>query len=212
MKIERFEAGLVMSNTYLAYCEDTLEGMIVDPAAGTKAALRRAEEKEVKIKYIVATHTHPDHISGGAHAKEKTGGEIVAHSSTVGKRNFMRKLESGFGLFYRPSRPDRLVDDGDALEVGNLRFEVLHTPGHTEDGICLAGEGCVITGDTLFEDSVGRTDLPGGSTKRLLLSIREKLMALPDDTVIYPGHGPETTIGRERADNPFCFEALRMKE
>lgn len=200
-----------MSNTYLVWCEDTMEGMIVDPAAGTKAALRRAREAGVKVKFIVDTHSHPDHVSGNALAKEKTGGEVVAHAAAVGGRNFMRRLESGFGLFYRPVRPDRLMEDGDTLEVGRLKFKVLHTPGHTEDGLCLAGEGCAITGDTLFEDSVGRTDLPGGSTKRLLPGIRDKLLTLPDETAVYPGHGPETTIGRERANNPFCFEALQMK-
>ncbi len=110
--------------------------------------------------------------------------------------------------FPEPPPPDRLLKEGDAIQVGDLQFQVLHTPGHTLGGMCLVGEGIVFTGDTLFSQGIGRFDLPGGDYEALMEAIRSRLMALPDDTIVYPGHGPETTIGYERRYNPYLKEGL----
>lgn len=207
MKIERREAGMVLANTYLVWCEETREGMLVDPGAGAKAAIDRADALGVRIALIANTHTHPDHASANSLAHRRTAAPLAAHSAAARQRNLMRKLESGFGLFYRPGGFHRLLADGDTIKIGRLSFTVLHTPGHTDDGICIVGEGIALTGDTLFADSIGRSDLPGGSTQKLVASLL-RLLALPDETIIYPGHGPESTIGRERAHNPFCAQLL----
>jgi len=165
--------------------------------------LKRVKDLELDIKFIILTHGHIDHTGALKEVREVTGAKVAIHADDA-KSLKQQSLSRIFGLSYpTPPPPDRLLKDGDSLDVGGMHFEVLHTPGHTPGGICLLGEGVAFSGDTLFNYGVGRTDLPGGSSSQLVNSIQTKLMVLPDNTVVYPGHGAATTIGAERVGNPF---------
>jgi hydroxyacylglutathione hydrolase len=161
----------------------------------------------LSISLIVITHAHIDHIDALRAVKERTNAPFAIHEaekkllSTAPPMNIVASL--GLSPFKSAPQPDRLLKDGDRVDVGGLHFEVLHTPGHSPGGICISGHGVVFSGDTLFNFGIGRTDFPGGSYERLMKSIHEKLMILPDETIVYPGHGPPTTIGDERRGNPF---------
>jgi glyoxylase-like metal-dependent hydrolase (beta-lactamase superfamily II) len=204
--LKMLEVGPFTSNCYIVGSEKTGHGMIIDPGEEAQRILKTVNELGLNIKLIVLTHGHVDHVGGLAEVKESTGAEVAIHEND--KRQLAsgegRMLASMFGGIYRePPPPDRFLKDGDIIEIGELSFSVLHTPGHTPGGICLLGEGVVFTGDTLFNYSIGRTDLPGGDTDTIMTSIHSKLMVLPDNTIVYPGHGPPSTIGAERKGNPF---------
>jgi len=155
------------------------------------------------IKSIVLTHRHIDHVGAAKEVKEATGAEVAIHADDASYLQD-RPLSTVPSLSYPDySHLDRLLRGGDSLDIGELHFLVLHTPGHSPGGICLLGNSTVFCGDTLFNYSIGRTDLSGGSYVQLMNGIFTKLMVLPDNTVVCPGHGPETTIGTERLDNPF---------
>lgn len=204
MKVERFETGMMMNNTYIAWCPETRRAAAVDPVGSCRQALAFIRDNALTLDFIIYTHAHPDHVSGAAAMNKATGARVAAHALA---RKLMRGplmlLCSGLGLAFKPVPPDMPLEDGSELRIGNRALRVLHTPGHTPDGLCLAGPGLVFTGDTLINESVGRTDLPGGSGALLMRSIRDKLLPLPGDTVVYPGHGPATTLAHERAHNPF---------
>ena len=203
MIVEKLVVGPFDTNCYIVGSESNREGMIVDPGDKAKEILKKVEDLQLDIKLIALTHGHIDHIGALKKIKEATGAEVAIHADDAGS---LRKqpLTIMLGLFYPiPPPPDRLLKDGDSIEVGDLHFAVLHTPGHTPGGICLLGEGVVFSGDTLFNYSVGRADLPGGNESRLMNSIQTRLMTLPDETIVYPGHGPDTTIGAERKGNPY---------
>ncbi|MEW6202964.1 MAG: MBL fold metallo-hydrolase [bacterium] len=209
--MERYESGFFLVNSYIVFCDETKEGLVIDPVNPNRL-IRRMHQGKLLIRYIVNTHTHPDHVGGNARVKKSTGAEIIAHrNALVEKKRLIMKVGSGLGLFFSVVSPDHFVEDGEEINIGLLSFKILHTPGHTTDGICMYGGGSVFTGDTLFADSVGRMDFPGGSLNLLLKSIHNKLLVLPDETIVYPGHGAETTIGRERSVNPFCTEALKQQ-
>jgi len=202
--IERIEVGPFASNCYVVGAESGQEGMIIDPGAGGKEILRRIEDLGLEVKYIVLTHGHIDHVGALKEVKEATNAQIAIHADDASSLQARNPLN----MMYRMSLqalppPDHLLKDGDSLDVSNQRFLVLHTPGHTPGGICLLGDEVVFTGDTLFNLGIGRTDMPGGSHMELMDSIHTKLMTLPDNTAVYPGHGPPTTIGIERQWNPF---------
>jgi len=201
--VERLVLGSFETNCYIVGSESAGEGMIIDPADKAGEIMKKVEDLKLDIKLTLLTHGHMDHIGALADVKRATGAEVAVHGDDAEsmRSKLMRML---FGLSYpTPPPPDRLLKDGDSIDIGDLHFSVLHTPGHTPGGICLLGEGVVFSGDTLFNSSVGRTDLPGGSYEKLMGSIQTKLMMLPDDTIVYPGHGPDTTIGAERRGNPF---------
>jgi glyoxylase-like metal-dependent hydrolase (beta-lactamase superfamily II) len=207
--IERVVVSPFATNCYIVGSESSREGIIIDPGDESKMILKKVADLGLDIKLIVLTHGHIDHIGALKDIKEATGAEMAIHTddakSLHGKGGLIISLVSGLS-YPKPPPPDRLLKDGDSLDVADLHLRVLHTPGHTPGGICLVGEGVVFSGDTLFNFGIGRTDLPGGSYRKLMESIHTKLMVLPDDTIVYPGHGPETTIGAERAGNPFLSE------
>ena len=209
MIVKGLEVGPFMSNCFIVGSEETREGMIIDPGAEPGRILRTVDDSGLSIKLIVATHMHADHIGALAKVKEATGAEFAAHEAEGSKkeaRDLSQMLGSLLGDSFRtPSEPDRLLHDGDIVEIGELRFTVLHTPGHSPDGICLVGHGLAFVGDTLFNFSIGRTDFPGGDYDQLMHGIHSKLMVLPDETRVLCGHGPETTIGFERRRNPFVL-------
>ena len=207
MILKKLVVGPFAANCYIVGSELTKEGVIIDPGDEARQILKKVKDLQLDIKVIVLTHGHIDHIGGVKEVKEATGAEVAIHTddakSVSGQEGrLISMLVSGLS-YPAPSSPDRLLNGGDSIDIGDLNFLVLHTPGHTPGGICLLGNGVVFTGDTLFNYGVGRTDLPGGSHSQLMNSLHTKLMVLPDETIVYPGHGPETTIGAERRGNPY---------
>ncbi|MFC2034654.1 MBL fold metallo-hydrolase [Chloroflexota bacterium] len=204
MIIETLEVGPFSSNCYVVGAESNKEGIIIDPGAEADTILRTAKDLGLKIKLIVLTHSHIDHIGALKEAKEVTGAEVAIHTDDAEALQASSPLGAMFGLSLQvPPPPDRLLQGGDIIDIGDLQLLILHTPGHSPGGICLLGEGVVFSGDTLFNFGIGRFDLPGSSGRQLMDSIYTKLMVLPDSTIVYPGHGPESTIGTERQGNPF---------
>jgi hydroxyacylglutathione hydrolase len=203
MIVRKLEVGPMATNCFIVGSESTKEGLIIDPADEASVILENVNDLGLDVKYVVLTHGHLDHIGALKEVGEKTGAEVAVHSADAYLLQD-HTLGQMFGLFYPiPSPADRLLEDGDDVDIGDLHFKVMHTPGHTPGGISLFGHGVVFAGDTLFRFSIGRTDFPGGDYGQLINSIKSKLMVLPDDTVVYTGHGPDTTIGAERHGNPF---------
>jgi len=207
--MESMTVGILATNCYLLLCDDTRESLIIDPGFSIEEAnivLERIRRSRAKVKYIINTHGHFDHISGNGLLKDALKAEILIHKDDACMlTDPHRNLSYMLGLTILSPKPDRLLEDGEKIEVGKLQLIVMHTPGHTEGSISLfcKEENAVFTGDTLFAGSVGRTDLPGASLQKLLKSLNERLLKLPDETIVYPGHGGKTTIGRERRTNPF---------
>ena len=198
--------GPFAANCYIVGSTSTKQGMIIDPGADANVIMRTVQETGLSISVIVITHAHMDHVGALREVQRKTHAQFAIHEAEKGFvfSTPMRMLTSlGVSPVKSPPRPDRSLKDGDLIDLEDLRFEVLYTPGHSSGGICLSGHGVVFSGDTLFKSGIGRTDFPGMSHERLINSIRAKLMALPDETIVYPGHGPPTTIGDERRGNPF---------
>ena len=205
MKIERLALDGIACNCYIVVDEASKEAIIIDPGAGAKQIVQRIKDTGLEVKFIVLTHRHPDHIGALKEVKEATGAKVAIHADDADGLQSGRQFGPMGGPFpSQPSpAPDRLLKDGDSLDVGSMHFLVLHTPGHSQGGICLLVDEVLFSGDTLFNSSIGRWDMPGGDGEQLIQSIQTKLMTLPDDTLVLPGHGPETTIGNERQNNPF---------
>ena len=202
MIIRKLVVGPYASNCYIVGSEATKEGMIIDPGANAQEILKKVRELGLKIKLIVLTHRHPDHVGAAGQVKEATGAEVAIHAEAA--KYLPQSPSYLYESPFQPSPyPDRVLKGGDSIDVGDLHFTVLHTPGHTPCGISLMGEGVVFTGDTLFNYGIGRYDLVDGDRQQLMDSIHTKLMVLPDDTRVHPGHGPDSTIGTERRANPF---------
>lgn len=204
MIIEQLEVGPIMANCYILGCEETGKAAVVDPGDDADRILRLLADRKLTVAAIVNTHGHFDHVGGNQRLKAATDAPLMIHAGDAPMLKRLAADASMFGLSAENSpAPDRTVDEGDSVEFGKLSLTVLHTPGHSPGGIALRGDGCVFVGDTLFAGSIGRTDLPGGNYETLIRSVREKLFVLPDDTRVFCGHGPETTIGREKKHNPF---------
>lgn len=205
MIFEGFGVGPMDANCYIIGDEKTGEAAVVDPGAEGRRILGRLEKLGLQCKYIILTHGHVDHVGALKEVHEATGARVLIHTEDAGMLTSpAQNLSLFMGSMLKFKAADRLLQDGDKIEVGGVTLEVLHTPGHTPGGICLVvpGQG-VITGDTLFAGSVGRSDFPGGSHNVLINSIKTKLLDFPDDTKVYPGHGPASTIGAEKKYNPF---------
>jgi len=204
MIIERLVVGMLQCNCHVVGCEDTKAGIVIDPGGDAPVILDRVEELGLSIKYIVNTHGHIDHIAANRPVKEATGAMIAVH------RDDAQWLISDQGGFARtlgvlsPGPPaDILLEEGDEITFGEVSLQVIHTPGHSLGGISLVGDGLVFCGDTLFAMGVGRVDLPGGSWETLMDSIKTRLFTMPDETTVYTGHGPPTTVGHEKRSNPW---------
>ncbi len=201
------EVGSMAVFAYLVACKITNEALVIDPAAETERIFKEAKNRGYRIKYIVNTHSHIDHIMGNRRMKDLTGAEIVIHEKDA--MALIHQSPSMLEMFRaEPSPPaDITVRDKDLITIGETSLQVIHTPGHSPGGICLYHKGMVFTGDTLFVGAVGRTDLGGGSWETLVASIHNKLFTLPDDTIVAPGHNygdaPKSTIGREKVYNPY---------
>ena len=192
------------TNAYLVWDEDTKDGVLIDPGEFSHSLRSCIASEQLKIHYILNTHGHFDHIGGNADAARATKAKIVCHKLDAPMlENPMLNGAALFGFVIPLSKADKTVDDGDVLVAGSIRIRVFHTPGHSAGGVSYYIGSMLFSGDTLFAGGIGRYDLPGGSSEVLLRSIREKLLTLPDDTQVYPGHGPESTIGIERETNPF---------
>ena len=203
MILKKLVLGQLATNCYIAGCESTRKGMVVDPADEAGQILKVVKELGLEIKVIVLTHGHPDHIAALKKVKEATGAEIAIHTDDAEYLQH-QYLGFAFGLVYETPPPsDRLLKEAAKINIGELNFQVIHTPGHSPGGICLLGHGVLFSGDTLFNQGIGRYDLPGGDYSQLMTSIQTRLMVLPDETMVYAGHGPDTTIGFERQGNPF---------
>ena len=207
MFLKQLEVGRLAVFAYLLGAETGGEGLVIDPADDIDQIIDLANRQKITIKYIVNTHAHVDHIMGNDEMKRKTGAQIVIHEEDAPLLTQTPKsMLSMFGG--RPSPPaDVIVKEGDQIQIGNLALKVLHTPGHSPGGMCLHLDNVVFTGDTLFVGGVGRTDFPGGSWTLMLRSIQTKLLTLPDETIVYPGHNygpaPTSTIKKERLYNAF---------
>jgi hydroxyacylglutathione hydrolase len=204
MIIERLVVGMLQSNCYIVGCENSQEGIIIDPGGDGPLIIDRVNELGLTIKYIVNTHGHIDHIAANRPVKEATGAQIAIHKDdaewlVTDQGTYARML----GVLSPGPPADVLLTEGDEISFGDESLQVIHTPGHSLGGISLVGDGVVFCGDTLFAMGVGRVDLPGGNWETLMQSIKTRLFTMPDDTTAYTGHGPPTTIGREKELNPW---------
>jgi glyoxylase-like metal-dependent hydrolase (beta-lactamase superfamily II) len=197
--------GITQTNCYIVGCQETQEGVVIDPGGHPQRILKVLEESGLTIRYVLNTHCHFDHMGANAEIVAATGAPLGLHPAELP----MLRAQGGAALFgvsvNKSPMPDLELEPDQVLEVGQLRFQVLHTPGHSPGSLTfyLEEEEAAFDGDVLFQMGIGRTDLPGGNFQTLMHSIREVLFAMPDDTVLYPGHGPETTVGRERRHNPW---------
>ncbi|MHC1698199.1 MAG: MBL fold metallo-hydrolase [Geobacteraceae bacterium] len=204
MILETVVVGPLMVNCYIVGCETTREGLVIDPGGDAEKILSAVARLDLTIVQIINTHGHFDHVGANQTLMAAFGVGLRIHELDAPMLAHADITALKYGLKAENSPPPTgFLCDGDIISFGKCSLKILHTPGHTRGGCSLYGESVVFTGDTLFAESVGRTDFPGGSSATLVTSIREKLLTLPDETVIYPGHGPASTIGHERLYNPY---------
>ncbi len=205
MILRIMQVGMIQTNCYIVGCEETKQGVVIDPGGDGDRILRIVEQDGLDIRYVLLTHAHMDHVASTGDVVKGTGGKLAAHPDAIP----LLQTDGGaswFGFSMPPCPlPDMELEAGQVLEVGKLRLKVLYVPGHSPGHVAFyeASAGVVFDGDVLFSMGIGRTDLPGGDWSTLERSIREVLFVLPDETVVYPGHGPETTVGREKRSNPW---------
>jgi hydroxyacylglutathione hydrolase len=205
--------GPLSTNCYIIGDSETHEAMVVDPGGHVGAIMSALDRHNLACKWIVNTHAHFDHIGGNRGLKEKTGAELIIHELEAGWLSQLSVQGRMFGISVENSPPaDRTLSGDETLEVGKIQLKVLHTPGHSPGSISLAieGEKKIVVGDLVFADSIGRTDLPEGSFESLQESVRRHIFTQTDDTALYPGHGPATTVGHERRYNPFLNGSFVM--
>jgi glyoxylase-like metal-dependent hydrolase (beta-lactamase superfamily II) len=209
LKILGFPVGPLQANAYLAICEAAGVCGLVDPGAEAESLIAAAADENARITSIILTHAHLDHLGGVARAKRETGVPVLLHPADAELYAAAPLQARSFGIeIETPPPPDAPLEDGQILEIGSEALEVRHTPGHSPGHVSLIGDGFALVGDCVFAGSIGRTDLPGGDFRTLIESIKYKLLTLPDETVLYSGHGPATTVGKERGSNPFLTGAF----
>ena len=186
--LRKIVVGLYQANCYILASKGSREGVVIDPGAEAPRILAEIEGEGIRVRSILLTHGHMDHTGAADEVRRSTGAPVLIHPLDAPMAGLS---------------PDGSLEDGQAIRVGSYTLTVLHTPGHSPGGVCLAAPGVVFTGDALFAGSVGRTDFPGGSHELLIRGVAEKVFPLGDDRRVYPGHGPATTVGRERRTNPF---------
>lgn len=204
MRVYPFHVGPLDNNVYLVVDEARGCAAIVDPSFDSRGIWKVVVENGWRLVWVLNTHAHFDHVIENAFFVEVSGAPLALHPDDLPLLRALPQQAAWFGMEAPPpSEPTHLLAEGESIPIGSGSLQVLHTPGHSPGGVSFLGEGFVIVGDALFAGSIGRTDLPGGDISQLLQSIRTRLLSLPDDTRVYPGHGPETTIGRERETNPY---------
>lgn len=204
MIIERIQAGVYAVNCYIVVCEDTKKACVIDPGGDADEILKYIEKNGLTLEFILLTHAHGDHIGGIPKLKEMKNVPIFLHKEDEGMlMDASKNLSSMMGGPTVGVTPDKLISDGDVISLGNLKLNIIHTPGHTRGGICIKVLDILFTGDTLFANSIGRTDFEGGSFEQIIDSIKRKLLVFDDGVKVLPGHGPYSTIGAERIHNPF---------
>jgi glyoxylase-like metal-dependent hydrolase (beta-lactamase superfamily II) len=204
MFVEAVVVGPLQENSYVLACEDTKEAVIFDPGAEADRILQIVTSHGFSVKYVLNTHGHPDHVGAVADVVEQTEAPFLLHADDVYLiKGFDSDPIRAFLSARIPPKPDRFLQDGEIIAVGSLSVKVLHTPGHTPGGVCFLVENILFSGDTLFANSIGRTDLPGGNYQQLLTSIHQRLLPLDGKTIVYSGHGQPTSIEHEQQYNPF---------
>lgn len=202
--LEKLIVGPFAVNCYLLGCSKSQKMAVIDPGGEVEKIWQKIQDIGYSTEYIINTHGHPDHTAGNLNLKQKSQAKILAHPDDVAMMTDKKNLLSSIFLEVTPSpTPDQLVTEDQIIELGSISLKVIHTPGHTPGGICLLFEDILFTGDTLFADGIGRTDFPGGNYTQLIFSIKSKLFSLDDKLRILPGHGEESTLGREKRYNPF---------
>lgn len=198
MEVRRVPAGVYAANCYILMDEETKEAAVMDPGGDADDLSKVIKEMGAKVKYILLTHGHVDHVGAVTELKDEFKAPVYINEEDY-------KMISNREYIYGDiiGKVDGYINEGDSFKLGSSEIKVLQTPGHTPGGVCFLVDNMVITGDTLFAGSIGRTDLGGGDYEAIIRSIKEKLMILPDDTIVLPGHGGQSTIGRERVHNPF---------
>lgn len=204
MFLRKIVAGEFQANCYIIADKKGGKGVIVDAGGDGRMIMDLVKKNNLKILYIIATHAHIDHIAEVGRIKESTGANFLLHSLDLPLlKDPDLNLSSFMQIPYTFPSPQSLLQEGQRLKAGEVELQVLHTPGHTPGSICLKMDEFILTGDALFAGGVGRVDLPGGDFEALQNSIRDKIFSLPDEICVLPGHGPETTVGKEKKDNPF---------
>ncbi len=208
MNVKGFELGPLQTNTYILWKDGQPDAMVIDPADEPETILDFLKENALLLKYIFLTHAHFDHVGAVPEIKKATGAKIILHPEEMLIYEAARDMAAFWGYDIDPlPEVDETPGDGYSISLAGQEFKIIHTPGHSPGSVSLYIEGMVFTGDTIFAGSVGRTDFEGGDINKLISSYR-RLMELPDDTRIFPGHGPTSTIGVERQENPFSREFL----
>jgi hydroxyacylglutathione hydrolase len=203
MRLQTLVVGPLQVNCFIVSCTETKEALVIDPGDEGERILDAVASADLTLTTVVNTHGHFDHVGANRLLVERTGADLILHQADVGLLQRAASHAALYGLAAVPSpAPARFLDDGEVLQVGALKFEVIHLPGHSPGGICLLAPGHLFSGDALFAGSIGRTDLPGGDHDTLIRGIRSRLLVLPEATVVHSGHGPDTTIGREKMVNP----------
>jgi glyoxylase-like metal-dependent hydrolase (beta-lactamase superfamily II) len=204
MKYEHIIVGAIETNCYLVCCEETKECAVIDPGAEAQKIIQLIHQNDLKPTMVINTHGHVDHVGANRDLIDEYSVPLLIHSADSPMLDKVEQMELSFFLGAKNSPPpDKFLVEGEKVVIGSVQLEIIHTPGHSPGSVSLMGEDILFSGDTLFFGGVGRTDLPGGSWNELVCSIKEKILTLPEDTIVLTGHGPKTTVGQEKRSNPF---------